>query len=217
MVESNLGSCFDRLLTESYALHLYPCRNKKNNRLQIWSHPLSPLILLFWKHRLFVQQIIVEAVSGWANFRSVRKRHGHDYVITRDQKTHLLQVSCVRLKTVKSHSVRALKKTNQKKIGNCCMHFAQIVWLRCEIVGFRREINQQARPVWSLAFYLPSISLKTFYVAFIYDAFKPLYFRSFLSRKKFGFKIFSMFSKAPWSINQSINGRDVIEKWNRQR
>ena len=147
MVESNLGSCFDRLLTESYALHLYPCRNKKNNRLQIWSHPLSPLILLFWKHRLFVQQIIVEAVSGWANFRSVRKRHGHDYVITRDQKSHLLQVSCVRLKTVKSHSVRALKKTNRKKIGNCCMHFAQIVWLRCEIVGFRREINQKARPV----------------------------------------------------------------------
>ena len=79
-------------------------------------------------------------------------------------------------------------------------------------------IKKSSRPfLWSLAFYLPSISLKTFYVAFIYDAFKPLYFRSFLSRKNFGFKIFSTFSKAPWSINQSINGRDVIEKWNRQR
>ena len=79
-------------------------------------------------------------------------------------------------------------------------------------------VKKSSRPfLWSLAFYLPSISLKTFYVAFIYDAFKPLYFRSFLSRKKFGFKIFSTFSKAPWSIYQSINGRDVIEKWNRQR
>ena len=76
-------------------------------------------------------------------------------------------------------------------------------------------IKKSSRPfLWILAFYLPSISLKTFYVAFIYDAFKPLYFRSFLSTKTFGFKIFSVFSKAPWNRNQSINGRDVIRKWN---
>ena len=59
-------------------------------------------------------------------------------------------------------------------------------------------IKKSSRPfLWSLAFYLLSISLETFYVVLIYDAFKPLYFRSFLSTKTLGFKIFPVFSKAP--------------------